>query len=40
MERRDVNRHPDLDFDHPGVPDGGPLKRHITYSIRRAIWTA
>jgi RimJ/RimL family protein N-acetyltransferase len=35
MERLGMIRHPDLDFDHPGVPDGSPLKRHITYSIRR-----
>jgi hypothetical protein len=26
-------RQYDLDFDHPRVPDGSPLKRHITYKI-------
>jgi RimJ/RimL family protein N-acetyltransferase len=37
MERIGMARHPELDFDHPNVPDGSPLKRHITYSIRRDI---
>jgi RimJ/RimL family protein N-acetyltransferase len=40
MERLGMSRHLDMDFDHPNVPDGSPLKRHITYSIRRDIWTA
>jgi RimJ/RimL family protein N-acetyltransferase len=35
MERLGMRRHHDLDFDHPNVPDGSPLKRHITYSIAR-----
>ena len=35
MERLGMARHHDLDFDHPGVPDGSPLKPHITYSIKR-----
>jgi RimJ/RimL family protein N-acetyltransferase len=38
MERLGMVRHHNLDFDHPRVPDDSPLKRHITYSIRRAIW--
>jgi RimJ/RimL family protein N-acetyltransferase len=38
MERLGMVRHHDLDFDHPGVPDDSPLKRHITYSIRRDQW--
>jgi RimJ/RimL family protein N-acetyltransferase len=40
MERIGMSRHLDLDFDHPSVPDGSPLKRHITYSIRRDEWKA
>lgn len=32
MERLGMKRHPELDFDHPNVPDGSPLKRHLTYS--------
>lgn len=35
MERIGMTRHHDLDFDHPAVPDGDPLKRHITWSIDR-----
>jgi RimJ/RimL family protein N-acetyltransferase len=38
MERLGMIRHPDLDFEHPGVPDGSPLKSHITYSIRSDEW--
>jgi RimJ/RimL family protein N-acetyltransferase len=38
MERLNMVRHHNLDFDHPGVPDHSPLKRHITYSIRRDQW--
>jgi len=28
-------RHPDLDFDHPVLPEGHKLRRHISYSIGR-----
>jgi RimJ/RimL family protein N-acetyltransferase len=35
MERLGMKRHLQLDFDHPNVPDGSPLKQHITYSIAR-----
>ena len=35
MERLGMQRHHDLDFDHPNMPDGSPLKRHIAYSIAR-----
>jgi RimJ/RimL family protein N-acetyltransferase len=35
MARLGMTRHPDLDFDHPKVPDGHMLKRHITYSIAK-----
>ena len=40
MERLGMTRHADMDFDHPNVADGSPLKPHITYSIRRDQWTA
>jgi RimJ/RimL family protein N-acetyltransferase len=36
MERLKMIRRPDLDFDHPRVPDGHVLKRHIVYLARRA----
>jgi RimJ/RimL family protein N-acetyltransferase len=38
MERLGMKRHDDMDFEHPNVPDGSPLKRHITYSIGRDQW--
>ena len=37
MERLGMVRHNNLDFDHPDVPDGSALKRHITYSIARPV---
>jgi RimJ/RimL family protein N-acetyltransferase len=40
MERIGMARHFDLDFDHPAVPDGSPLKRHLTYGITRDEWDA
>lgn len=40
MERLGMHRHADKAFDHPNVPDGSPLKAHITYSIGRDEWTA
>ena len=33
MARLGMERHHDLDFDHPAVPEGSMLKRHVTYSI-------
>lgn len=35
MERLRMTRVPDGDFDHPKLADGDPLRRHITYVIRR-----
>lgn len=35
MERLGMVRDPDGDFEHPRVPDGSPLKSHITYWIER-----
>lgn len=35
MERLGMRRRPDLDFDHPRVPDGHRLKRHIVYLASR-----
>ncbi|HEX4693418.1 GNAT family N-acetyltransferase [Sphingomonas sp.] len=35
MERLGMARDPAGDFDHPAVPDGDPLKRHITYRMAR-----
>ncbi|HEU4961217.1 MAG TPA: GNAT family N-acetyltransferase [Sphingomonas sp.] len=35
MERLGMARVAGGDFDHPAVPDGSPLKRHILYRIER-----
>ncbi len=35
MARLGMARQSHLDFDHPGVPDDSPLKRHITYRLDR-----
>jgi RimJ/RimL family protein N-acetyltransferase len=35
MERLGMTRVEGGDFDHPLVPDGSPLKRHILYAIDR-----
>jgi RimJ/RimL family protein N-acetyltransferase len=37
MERLGMIRNHALDFDHPNVPDGSPLKRHVTYCITRDV---
>jgi len=35
MERLGMVRDLDGDFDHPGVPEGHPLVRHVLYRLRR-----
>ena len=35
MERLGMQRHRDLDFDHPTYTEGHPLRPHITYVIER-----
>ncbi|MGB7405980.1 MAG: GNAT family N-acetyltransferase, partial [Pacificimonas sp.] len=35
MERLGMRRDPTSDFDHRNVPDGSPLKAHVTYVIDR-----
>ena len=40
MERLAMTRRPDLDFDHPGLPEGDPLRRHIVHAIDRDSWNA
>ena len=34
MERLGMRRDPDADFDHPAMPAGDPLRRHILYRKR------
>jgi ribosomal-protein-alanine N-acetyltransferase len=36
MERIGMTRLPDDDFDHPALPEGHRLRRHILYRITRA----
>jgi len=38
MERIGMHHDPAEDFDHPGLPDGHPLRRHVLYRITRAEW--
>ena len=35
MERLGMRRVPDLDFDHPNLAPGDPLRRHVTYVVER-----
>jgi len=35
MERLGMSHDPADDFDHPGIADGHPLRRHVLYRIRR-----
>jgi RimJ/RimL family protein N-acetyltransferase len=35
MTRLGMIRDPDADFDHPNVPEGHVLRRHILYRLRR-----
>ncbi|MES1991169.1 MAG: GNAT family N-acetyltransferase [Pseudomonadota bacterium] len=35
MQRIGMTRNPADDFDHPGVPDGSPLKQHVLYRKSR-----
>jgi RimJ/RimL family protein N-acetyltransferase len=34
MERLGMTRDPGGDFDHPRVPEGSPLRRHVLYRLR------
>lgn len=35
MERLGMTPRPDLDFDHPRLSPGDPLRRHVAYSLDR-----
>ncbi len=37
MERLGMAYCPGLDFDHPSVPPGDPLQRHVTYRLERSL---
>jgi RimJ/RimL family protein N-acetyltransferase len=38
MERLGMLRDADGDFDHPRLPDGNPLRRHVLYRLRQDAW--
>jgi RimJ/RimL family protein N-acetyltransferase len=38
MERIGMTHDPADDFDHPNLPDGHPLRRHVLYRLPRARW--
>jgi len=35
MEKIGMRRNPDDDFDHPLVPEGHPIRRHVLYRALR-----
>jgi RimJ/RimL family protein N-acetyltransferase len=39
MERLGMSRDPNEDFDHPAVPEGHRLRRHVLYRIRPSVTT-
>ena len=38
MKKLGMTRDPRDDFDHPSLPDGHPLQRHVLYRLRREDW--
>lgn len=38
MERLGMTRDPAEDFEHPGLPEGHPLRRHLLYRLSRPAW--
>ena len=38
MERIGMHHEPNNDFDHPKLPDGHPLRRHVFYRITADAW--
>jgi RimJ/RimL family protein N-acetyltransferase len=38
MERLGMTRRPEEDFDHPVLPEGHPLRRHVLYRLSRGEW--
>ncbi len=40
MEKLGMTCAREDDFDHPGLPEGHPLRRHVLYRLRRAAWKA
>jgi RimJ/RimL family protein N-acetyltransferase len=40
MERLGMTHSPAEDFDHPRVPEGHPLRRHVLYRLRYVGWAS
>jgi RimJ/RimL family protein N-acetyltransferase len=40
MERLGMTCRPELDFDHPKIAPGDPLRRHVAYQLQRAKWSS
>jgi RimJ/RimL family protein N-acetyltransferase len=40
MARLGMTRDPAEDFDHPRLPEGHPLRRHLLYRLSHARWEA
>jgi ribosomal-protein-alanine N-acetyltransferase len=40
MERLGMRHDPGRDFEHPGVPEGHPLRAHVLYALQRPARTA
>ena len=38
MGRLGMRRSPEDDFDHPALPEGHPLRRHVLYRLSRRQW--
>jgi len=36
MEKMGMTHDPSQDFDHPALPEGHPLRRHVLYRVRKA----
>ncbi|HEX8114975.1 MAG TPA: GNAT family N-acetyltransferase [Kofleriaceae bacterium] len=39
MEKLGMRRSPADDFDHPRLPEGHPLRRHVLYRLSRTDWS-
>lgn len=35
MEKIGMKHHPELDFEHPRLPEGHPMRRHVLYAVQR-----
>ena len=38
MEKLEMTHDPGSDFDHPRLPEGHPLRRHVLYRLGRSEW--